>query len=86
VTLTVTEAVLLLLLRVTEDGEAVHFGAGVALVAIEQAKLTFPVKPFVPVTVLVKVVEEPESTVAEAGFGAESEKLAACVTVTVTVL
>jgi len=82
----VTGAELLELLRVTEVGEAAHVGAGVALVATEHVKVTFPTKPFDPLTVLVKVVETPGCTVAEPGFGAESENVAGGVTVTATVL
>ena len=85
-TVRVTGLLLLALLRVIEAGEAVHDGAGCALVEIAQVKLTLPVKPFAPVRVVAKVAEAPALTFTEAGLGVESEKLAAGVTVTATVL
>jgi hypothetical protein len=49
-------------------------GAGVALVAIVQLRVTLPVKPPDGVTVTAKFAELPALTVAEEGFGDDSEK------------
>jgi len=62
-----------------------HAGAGLALVAITQLRVTVPPKLPVGVTVVVKVAELPAVTVAEAGLGVESEKLPPAVTASVTV-
>jgi hypothetical protein len=60
-------------------------GAGLALVAITQLRVTVPPKLPVGVTVVVKVAELPAATVAAAGLGVDSEKLPPAVTVSVTV-
>ena len=63
-----------------------HAGAGLALVAMTQLRVTVPPKPPVGLTVVVKVAEPPAVTVAEAGVGVDSEKLPPpAVTVSVTV-
>lgn len=63
----------------------VQAGAGEALVEIAQLRLTVPAKPPDGVMVVVNVAEPPGATVAEAGFGVVSEKLAPAITVKVTV-
>ena len=62
-----------------------HAGAGLALVAMTQLRVTVPPKLPEGVTVVVKVVEPPAVTVAEAGLGGDSEKVPPTVTVSVTV-
>jgi hypothetical protein len=62
-----------------------HAGAGLALVATTQLRVTVPPKLPDGVTVVVKVVEPPAVTVAEAGLGVDSEKVPPTVTVSVTV-
>jgi hypothetical protein len=63
-----------------------HAGAGLALVAMTQLRVTVPLKLPDGVTVVVKVAELPAATVAEAGLGVDSEKLPPpAVTVSVTV-
>ena len=62
-----------------------HAGAGLALVAMTQLRVTVPPKLPVGVTVVVKVAELPAVTVAEAGLGVDSEKVPPAVTVSVTV-
>jgi len=62
-----------------------HVGAGLALVATEQVRLTLPVKPADGVTVTEKFIEPPALTVPEDGFDA-SAKLPVATTFTATVL
>ena len=60
-------------------------GAGLALVAIAQLRLTVPAKLPDGVMEVVNVAELPAVTVAEAGLGVDSEKLPPAVTRRVTV-
>lgn len=60
-------------------------GAGLALVAMTQLKITVPAKPPDGVMTVVNVAELPAVTVAEAGLGVDSEKLPPAITVSVTV-
>ena len=50
-------------------------GGGLAFVEMVQASVTVPSKPPDGVTVVVNVAEPPAVTVAEAGVGADKEKL-----------
>lgn len=61
-------------------------GAGLALVAMTQPRLTVPAKLPEGMTEVVNVTELPAVTVAEAGLGVDSEKLPpVAITVSVTV-